>query len=59
MKYGVYSVLAPMMFLAMWKHSLGTCGDARVDLVPEEYIASQVNTILFGLSKPAETGASI
>lgn len=48
--YGVYSVLAPMLFLAMWKHSLGTCGDARVTLDPEKYIDSQLNTILHGMS---------
>jgi TetR/AcrR family transcriptional regulator len=50
MKYGVYIVLAPMLFLAMWKHSLGACGDAASQLVPEDYIALQVETILTGLS---------
>jgi TetR/AcrR family transcriptional regulator len=48
--YGIYSVLAPMIFLNMWKHGAGSCGDARVDLDPQQYIASQVQTILFGLS---------
>jgi TetR/AcrR family transcriptional regulator len=48
--YGIYSVLAPMIFLNMWKHGGGSCGDARVDLDPQQYIASQVQTILFGLS---------
>ncbi|WP_114974108.1 TetR/AcrR family transcriptional regulator [Rhodoferax ferrireducens] len=48
MKYGVYIVLAPMMFLAMWKHSLGSCA-ASAELVPEEYIAVQIETILHGL----------
>lgn len=48
MKYGVYIVLAPMMFLAMWKHSLGTCA-ASTQLLPEEYIAVQIETILHGL----------
>jgi TetR/AcrR family transcriptional regulator len=50
MKYGVYIVFAPMLFLAMWKHSLGTCCDAGAQLVPEDYIALQVETILNGLS---------
>jgi TetR/AcrR family transcriptional regulator len=59
LKYGVYSVLAPMMFLAMWKHSLGSCGDARIELVPEEYIASQIETILFGLSTASADAASL
>ena len=49
MKYGVYTVLAPLMFLAMWKHSLGTCvGAAEID--PEHYIAVQAETLLAGLS---------
>jgi TetR/AcrR family transcriptional regulator len=51
--YGIYSILAPMVFLNMWKHGGGSCGDARVDLDPQQYIASQVHTILFGLSKQA------
>lgn len=50
MKYGVYVVLAPMVFLAMWKHSLGTCCEAGAQLVPQDYIALQVETILNGLS---------
>jgi hypothetical protein len=37
------------MFLAMWKHSLGTCvGAAEID--PEHYIAVQAETLLAGLS---------
>jgi TetR/AcrR family transcriptional regulator len=48
--YGVYSLLAPMIFLNLWKHGRGSCGDARVQLDPQQYIASQVQTILYGLS---------
>ena len=49
MKYGVYTVMAPLMFLAMWKHSLGTCvGAAEID--PDHYIAVQAETLLAGLS---------
>jgi TetR/AcrR family transcriptional regulator len=48
--YGIYSVLAPMVYLNMWKHGGGSCGDARIALDPQQYIASQVKTILFGLS---------
>ncbi|APW42047.1 TetR/AcrR family transcriptional regulator [Rhodoferax saidenbachensis] len=50
MQYGVYAITAAMIFLTMWKHSKGACGDARLDLVPEEYIAVQVQTILHGIS---------
>jgi len=49
MKYGVYTILAPMLFLATWKHSFGTCSDAGATLVPEDYLAVQVETILYGL----------
>ncbi|MDP3650565.1 MAG: TetR/AcrR family transcriptional regulator [Rhodoferax sp.] len=65
MKYGVYTILAPMLFLATWKHSFGTCCDANSRLVPEEYLSVQVETILHGLCKrpptpphPQETTAS-
>jgi TetR/AcrR family transcriptional regulator len=50
MKYAVYVVLAPMLFLALWKHSLGTCCDAGSQLIPQEYIAVQLEAILNGLS---------
>jgi TetR/AcrR family transcriptional regulator len=47
--YGIYSVLAPMIFLNLWKHGHGSCGDARVELDPQQYIASQLQTLLHGL----------
>lgn len=52
MKYGVYTVLAPMIFLMTWKHSLGACAGALEPLVPEDYLAAQVDTILHGLCLP-------
>jgi len=52
--YGVYTVLAPMLFLATWQHSLGTCCAAGTGIDPEQYIAVQVETLLHGLSsRPA------
>jgi len=56
MRYGVYVVLAPMMFLVMWKHSLGACLPAQMRIVPEEYIRFQIDTILRGLSRPQTAG---
>jgi TetR/AcrR family transcriptional regulator len=54
LQYGVYVILAPMMFLAMWKHSLGTFCDGNAQLVPEDYLAVQVETILKGMcARPA------
>jgi TetR/AcrR family transcriptional regulator len=58
LKYGVYVVLAPMLFLAMWKHSLGSCGAAGMEIDPDHYITVQTDTILRGLAKhpaPAST----
>ena len=52
MTYAVYLVLAPMLFLAMWKHSPGACCDPNAQLVPEEFIALQLDTILYGLTVP-------
>ena len=50
LKYGVYIVLAPILFLALWQHSLGSCCDPKAQLVPEDYIALQLDTILNGLT---------
>ena len=49
MKYGVYTVLAPMLFLVMWKHSLGRNMPVNAGFVPEEFLAAQIETILHGL----------
>ena len=48
MDYAVYSVIAPLMFLTMWKHSLGACSlDAPLD--PKDYINSQADIIVRGI----------
>lgn len=52
--YGIYSLLAPMMFLNLWKHGRGSCGDARIELDPQQYIASQIQTLLYGLRVQSE-----
>ncbi len=49
--YGVYSVVAHMMFMVMWKHSLGNCTDLGQDWDPQAYLEAQINTILHGLKK--------
>ena len=56
MKYAVYLVLAPMLFLATWKHAWGSCCESKSQLVPEDYMALQVETILNGLCLPDKTG---
>lgn len=51
MRYGVYTVLAPLLFLQLMLHSKNACVDATdaCPLVPEEFLAAQVQTILHGL----------
>ena len=48
MDYAVYSVIAPLMFLTMWKHSLGACSlEAALD--PKDFINSQADIIVRGI----------
>lgn len=50
--YGAYLVLAPMLFLAMWQHSLGTCCSAQVQLDPKKYLNAQLDMLLHGFNAP-------
>jgi len=50
LQYGVHVVLAPMIFLVMWKHSLGACLPAQTRIVPETYIRFQIDTISRGFA---------
>ena len=47
--YALFSVMAPMIFLIMMKHSLGACVPQGYPIDPERYIASQMDTLLHGL----------
>jgi AcrR family transcriptional regulator len=49
MDYAIYSVIAPMIFLMMNKHSLGTCVPAQQALDPLRFIAMQTDVLLHGL----------
>jgi len=49
-KYGVFMVLAPLLFLAMSRHSLATCCESLAQLEPEKYLAMQFDTLISGLS---------
>lgn len=44
-----YSLVAPMLFLIMMKHSLGACMPPDAVLDPERYVAVQVENLLSGL----------
>lgn len=51
MHYTVLSIMAPMVYLINWQHSLGQCAglDSRID--PEKFIQTQVHILLQGLLK--------
>lgn len=53
--YAVYSIVAPMIWLIMMKHSLGACVPTDRPLDPQRYLQSQVETLLHGLvARPAD-----
>lgn len=54
LKYGVFTILAPLLFLALWKHSFGAQTSQVMSLVPEKYLATQLETILYGLTAPGD-----
>ena len=46
--YAIYSLIAPMIFLIMMKHSIGACVAQEYPLEPQRYIAAQIDTLLHG-----------
>ena len=48
MDYAVYSVIAPLMFLTLWRHSIGPCG-ADMPLDPDDFISSQADIMVRGI----------
>ena len=58
-KYGVLTVLAPMLYLVMWKHSLGSCLPSSARIVPQDFIKAQMDALLYGLCLPAAGSAAL
>ena len=48
-EYAVFSLISPMIFMIMMKHSLGVCVPAEYPLDPERYLASITDNLLHGL----------
>ena len=46
----VHIVVAPMIFLMMWKHSIGACAVSAKALDPEKFIQIQVEVLLNGIT---------
>lgn len=55
MDHTLYAVVAPMLFLMLWRHSANACVDA--DLDPERYLQALSTTLLRGLCTPAARAA--
>lgn len=53
----IYTVVAPMIFLMLTKHSPAICFDEKSDIDPEKYLALQAETVLHGLSLPPKAAA--
>ena len=49
--HAIYAVLAPMIFLMLWKHSAMICVDGQASLDPEKFLATQAETVLYGLTR--------
>jgi TetR/AcrR family transcriptional regulator len=47
--HAIYGFLAPMMFLLLWKHSLGPCSQAGRQIDPVAFIETQLQMLLTGL----------
>jgi TetR/AcrR family transcriptional regulator len=47
--YALYAILSPIMFLIMWKHSLGACIPADAAIDPEKCLRAQADIVVRGL----------
>jgi AcrR family transcriptional regulator len=45
----VYTLIAPMIFLMMWKHSMGACAASAQIIDPQKFIHMQVDMLLNGM----------
>ena len=50
-EHAVHAVVAPMIFLTMWKHSMGACAASAQLMNPEQFIHMQVDLLLFGMTQ--------
>lgn len=49
LEYAVYSLIAPMIFLLTWKHSMAPCCPPSQQIEPKAFIESQVDLLLNGM----------
>ncbi len=46
----LHSVIAPVLFLVMWKHSMGPCCPSHEQIKPEAFISQHAQLLVRGLS---------
>jgi TetR/AcrR family transcriptional regulator len=46
----MHSVMAPLLFLVMWKHSMGPCCPSHEQIDPEAFISQHAQLLVRGLS---------
>ena len=51
----VYALIAPMLFLMMWKHSMGACAASAHIIDPQKFIHMQVDMLLNGMLSRSST----
>ena len=49
----VFIVMAPLMFLIMWQHSMGPCSPATQRIDPARFLNSQIDILMRGVLAPA------
>jgi TetR/AcrR family transcriptional regulator len=54
-EYGVFSILAPIMFLIMWKHSMSGCCPSGERIEPIRYLNTLADIVVHGLRQPGFT----
>jgi TetR/AcrR family transcriptional regulator len=56
--YGIYAMIAPMIFLVMWKHAMSPCCGPGTELDPLTFVNTQADLLLNGLLvRPAHAAA--
>lgn len=55
--YALYSVVAPMIYLVLSRHSMNVCMQDGHTIEPQKYIDAQVATLLHGFSLPPAASA--
>ena len=48
----LHSVMSPLLFLVMWKHSMGPCCPSHEQIDPEAFISQHAQLLARGLLKP-------